>query len=262
MREVDRLGWAVTVPLLAGDHVLGVRANTHELGRLLSSLFADRLVPETAPPGNISVYVAKEAVGGPQELHRLYATHTRRIRTRSVRRILGGLWHELDTRDERAARRSLMVDATVVVRDERAHLLPAALRRSIVDNERRWSKHGFRLVDRRWLVIDVAAGTVSLPRPRLKWDAEVADQIADMDLADRETEPASEGSIQIASWNPTLHEGSLADRVALAGEQLLDRRQLVPPEVIRSLAELLARLPQVDAPDADRARLPQRLAEI
>ena len=61
MPEVDRLGWAVTVPLQAGEYVVGVRATAEALGDLLRELFATRLIPDAEPLRNVSVYLAPPA---------------------------------------------------------------------------------------------------------------------------------------------------------------------------------------------------------
>ena len=205
--------------------------------------------------------MAKQARDGPQELHRLYGTYTRRFRTRSVRRVLTGLWHEFDAWDARAAARSLLIDATVVMRDERAHLLPANLRRVVANDERRWAKLGLRLVDRCWFEIDVNEGKISLPHTRLKWDAELERQVAEGGFHDRGADPMPGGTFPIASWSSNIARPSLAQRVVSAGGQLLDRETLVSADTMQALAALLSRLPSVDSPDADPSRLPKLLAE-
>ena len=89
MQDVDHLGWAVTVAFRAGNHVLGVRADSEALGALLCELFADWLTPDGVPPGNLSVHLAERAAGGPQELHSFYETFARGLRDRPIQRTLG-----------------------------------------------------------------------------------------------------------------------------------------------------------------------------
>jgi hypothetical protein len=251
--EVDRLGWAVTVPLRAGEHVLGVRAGSAALAALLRELFVDRLVPDASPPANLSVHLAPPATGGNQDLHRLYVTYSRMLRTRSVIRTVDALWHELDIRDVEVARQRLQLSATVVVHEGRAHVLPGHMRRRVVDDQRRWQADGFQLVDRRLVDLDPGAGTVTIPVSGLS-DAHEAirNRIGELGVDHRADALRPLGVLPIAGW--VLPEGTLASRVVEAAGQVVDRPAHDGVALIRGLAELLAGLSPLTAATADEVR--------
>ena len=243
MTEVDRLGWAVTVPLRAGNHVLGVRTNSAEAGELLRELFAERFVPDAEPPANLSLLLAPTAGDGPQPLHRLYVTHRRVLRTRSARRALDALWHELDVRDLAAARQRMLLDATVVVRDGAAHVLPASMRREIVDDRRRWEEEGFEVVDRRLVDLDPMAGTLTIPPSGLGSEILVEARLAAMAIARRPEASQPAGALPILDWVLPPGARSPAGRVVAAAAQVVDRPAHDGATMLAGLAALLATLP-------------------
>ena len=231
----------------AGEYVLGVRANSEQIGALLRGIFADRLVPEAEPPGNISVFLAEQTSGHAQERHRLYACHSRTLRTRSVARLLATLWHELDCYDARLHHEGMLLDVTAVVRDGQAHLIPAVLRRQVSEKERSWARDRFEIVDRRWLDLDVATGTVTVTAPQVPGGkVALGDTLVALGVADR-TEPAGPtGTFQVASWTVAADPISLAKRVVIAAGAVLDRQQHDVPRMLDDLARLLASLPVVE----------------
>ena len=261
IQQVDQLTWAEElVPVTAGGHVLGIRTNTDALAELLRELLADRLVAGAEPDRNYSLWLSPRSDDGVTDLHRLYRTFVRTVRSRSACRVLDTLWHELDVRDLRAAGAQPLFDVTVFVRDGEAHLLPGVLRRTIVDDLRRWERNGFRLVERSWVTIDVAAGEVVVPAPR--WplsEQELTSRLAALDLDDRDEGPSAAGRFPIASWTTDGGEQSTAARVGQAGMQVLDREQRLSPDVLVGLSALLPQVgdlgPAWDGLDALRAAL-------
>ncbi len=246
MTEVDRLGWAVTVPLQAGGYTLGVRTNTPAVGALLAELFADRLVEGVAPPGNLSVLLAGRAQDGPQELHRLYVTYTRALRTRSASRTLQALWHELDVRDVEVERTRLQLDATTLVRDGQAYVLPAGVRRTVVDAQRRWSDAGFALVDRRRVDVDPVGATITIPPADLPLGpTALRERIEQHGVVDRNEAELPVGTLPIGGWVLPPAQRTLAGRVVDAAGQVVDRVAHDGVELVRGLSELLADLPDV-----------------
>lgn len=248
-RGTNRLAWEETVPVRAGDHVLGVRVNTSNGAHLLRELFSDRLVPDAEPPPNVSVYLAPDASDGRRELHRLYVNGVLLLRSREPARILEAAWHEVDMRDRRASGEDLLADAAVLLRGGEAYLLPSSLRRRLNDRERRWTAHGFVLLDRRWCTIDLAAGTIR--RPVLGGlDPDLSGSI-DVD---------GQQELTIGYWTASLDPLSPARRLTVAAQQLLDRPGRLAAGDIEHLRALLERPepPLSDDPSGETLTSPLR----
>ena len=258
---VDQLGWVEDpVAVSAGGHVLGIRVNLPGARELVEELFADRVAAGDRPDRNYSLWLAPRAEDGVRDLHRVYRTFVRTMRTRSARRALDTLWHELDVRDVRAAGDQPLFDVTVLVRDGVAHLLPGILRSTIVDDLRRWERAGFRLVERGWTLLDLAAGTVVVPAvDHPLTDPQLEERLAALDLDDRDEGPSASGSYPIATWTTDGGEQSVAARVGQAGMQVLDRGQHLGPKLLTGLSALLPQVgdlgPSWDGLDGLRAAL-------
>ena len=246
----------MTVPLSAGAYVLGVRVNRSELGAMVRELFRDRLIEGVEPPANLSLFLAaSESADGVQELHRFYVNYSRALRSRSAVRALRALWHELDLRDVEAARERLQLDATVLVRDGHAYVLPARSRKQVVDAERRWRREGFLLVDRRRVDLDPVAGTVSVPPTPLEGGADrLRGQLAHLRIEDVEEPIAASGIYPIAAWVLQPGDRTLAMRVIEAAAQVVDRPAHDGVALIEGLAELLERTPDVASDSSDALR--------
>ena len=226
--------------------MLGVRANTHEVAELLRQVFTDRVVPAAAPPGNLSVRLAA-AQAGVQELHRLYIGTARVLRTRSVARAVETLWHELDLRDAEASQHLVLLSATVLIRDGAAHLVPSIWRRAVLDQERQWRDAGFRLVDRRFVALDAASGTIDVPDSGLAGATEaIRGAVMAAGLLDRDEASAHPaGRFPIRNWVLPPAERTLAARVVESAGQVVHRTQHDGEALINALA---AFLPQLSVP--------------
>lgn len=241
-----------------------MRASSEDAAKLLTERFADRHEPSAEPPGNLSLWLAAPSAGATQDLHRLYETYARALRTRSVTRALGALWHELDQRDLRATGRQLLADVTTVVDVHgRAHLLNRRWRRRIVDDERRWQRAGFRLVERRWATIDPQAGTVSAPpAPASLGEAALGERIATLGVDHRAEGVLQAGSWPIVSWTMETRPLTRAQQVALAAGSVLDLRGPAGVTVVRGVARLLAELPELHVETTSFDELSAGLAQL
>lgn len=248
LTEVDQLGWATTVPLRAGGHVLGVRVGTPEVAELVRTHFADRLEPDATPPPNLSLFLAPRARSGPRGLHRLYVNFSPVARARSAIRAFDALWHEVELRDVEASASRVQLHAAVFVDgDGGAHLLAGQRRRALVDEQRRWAATGLRFVDRRVVDLDVECGTVTVRRSGLAPNhGQLGDRLRLLGIDHRDEAPAPEGTFTIASWQ--LPAGTLAEKVLAAAGQVGDRAAHDGVALIEGLAQLLARLPDVGVP--------------
>ena len=264
MQEVDRLGWAVTVPLRAGNHVLGVRVPSEDAAALVRELFADRYVPDATPPGNLSLWLAPPSTDGAQDLHRLYQTFTRSLRSRSVTRTLAALWHELDARDVRVDGTQLLVDATTLVDGaSRAHLLNRNWRRFVVDDEKRWRRAGLHLVERRWVHLDPQQGTVHAPPvPEQLTEAALEDRIAALGVDHSADGEVRSGTWPIATWTVRPQERTLAQRAVGSAGAVLDLRGRAGADTVREMVGLSERLVQVPEGWSGLEELREALAQL
>ena len=243
MAAVDRLGWAATIPLRAGGYVLGARVNTLAVADLLRELFAERVVDRADPPSNLSLHLSVDSDGeeAARRLHQLYLGCSLQQRTRDPLRTVGALWHELRGHDVRWARRQLLLDAAVLVKDGRAHILPASVRRHVVDDLRRWEMYGLHLWDARWVELDLSTAEVVLRSPPF------ADAVSSVEARShglgievRSDSGREAGRLPIASWTVARGIRSPAERVMRAAGQLLDRADHLDASGVRQLAAILA----------------------
>jgi hypothetical protein len=235
----------VTIPIRAGQHVLGVRANSSMTGELVARALTDRIVVGAAPPGNMSIALAQIVPAGPQELHRVYVNHRRMVRTRSVRRALSALWHYVDAHDRRAPRDEVQVLATVLLKGNDAHVMPADVRSQIIDMERQWNREGYVVVDRATLELDLDTATVRVPECQLPWSSDTDDLLASWRVLDRPNSLIAEpGAYPIASWTAATTTRSLAARVVSAGGQVADLPLHDGSRLLERLAAVLRHIPQ------------------
>lgn len=241
---VDQLDWAGgLLALRAGEHVLGLRTNTPEVASLVREIFDRRLVPDAQPDRNYSLALIPRSETGLRELHRVYRNFVRTMRTRSARRALDTLWHELDMRDARTSRQQRLADVVVFVRDGQAHLLPGALRRPIIDDLRRWERDGFRLVERAWVTIDLDAAEIVIPRPAYPLsDGDLDHRLAELDLDDPGGGPSIAGRFPIVSWTTDAGTQGTAMRAGQAGMTLVDRKHHLDPATLQQLAEIIGQV--------------------
>ena len=232
-----------TVPLRAGRHVLGVRVDSATTHRAVQTAFGQRILTDADEcPPNLSLRLAPPDRDRPAGLCLLFDGCTRVLRTRSPLRALRALGHHLEMADVRAAGRQVLIDATILAVDGRAHVLPAWLRRWVADDERRWSRAGCVLIDRPWVTLEIAGPAVVVDEPDVPVDAVPEDLRVAFDDG-TEAPEARIGRFPLASWTPELTEAGAADRVLAAAGQILDPTSHDLPALIEALARSL---PQLD----------------
>ena len=133
----------------------------------------------------------------------------------------------------------MLLDATVLVRDGKAHVLPRRWRRPIADNERIWARERLELVDRQWVKLDLSEAVVRVREGGVTWSAARQRQIEELAVDDRPGPPPPEGTFPIASWGLDKSLGSAAWQVTLAGQQVLDRAHYDGRELVTGLARML-----------------------
>jgi hypothetical protein len=265
VQEVDRLGWAVTVGLRAGEFVIGVRCDSRETAELIATVFAPRLQTEAQDvPPNLSLkLVSRTSTAGGAGLHLVFDTYRRLVRTRSVDRALEAVWHVLDMHDQAAVGEDGPVLRATIVVDEHggAHVFPARLRNLFLDRDRAWGKAGFRLIDRPAQRLDLAGGTLHVPRAAVGSLAPSEIAVGEW-FAHQPEPPRPAGELVIRSWSPDVW-GSTgpAGRVVGAARQVTNRRSLAGGALLSGLAGLLERTPDV-ASFEDRAHLERLLRSV
>jgi hypothetical protein len=231
------------VPVQAGEHVLGVRTSSQAAAYAMRQVLKPRLAPGTSPPGNLSVLL-QPAAGAAQSLHGLFVTYTRTVTTSSVSRVLAALWHDLDRRDALLSGAAPQASVTVLVRHDRAYLLPLAVRQSVEADRRRWSADGFAIVDRRNVDLDLAARELTIPAPPSDRIGAAVDELRASGVSDRpDADTARPGTYPIAEWVLLPGDRTLAGRVLEAAAQLSDLRSHGGAEAVEQLAAILASSP-------------------
>ena len=242
--------------------MLGVRTNAEVMASVLREAFSERLVPHAEPPPNLSMRLAPSAsADGVRQLHRLYDVFRVIVRAREVQQLLDGLRRRLAAWDARATPGTIVLDATVLLLDGRAHLLPAAARRPVVRRARHWDADGLAVVDDRWFVLDPQAGTLTLPSAELTTSATLESLLTELGDEHGEDEEVPVGTWPIGSWTAGDDRLSLAARVVLAGRQVLDRTDHDGVRLVSDLAALLGSLPTLPHYWAQHEELPRLLAE-
>lgn len=232
-----------TVPLRAGEYVLGARVNTPAVADLVREVFRERVVEGANPPNNLSLRLTVDSMDkrAARQLHQLYLECSLQQRTRDPFRAIGALWHELNGYDVRWEQTSLVLDATVLLQRDRAHILPAFVRRHVVGDQRRWESLGLRVWDARWVPLDLATGEVVLQQPSFTDAAsDIEAGLRDLGIA---ADPAPAGAterVPIASWTVPRGMRSPAERVMRATGQILDRPDHLDANDVRRLALLLS----------------------
>ena len=252
-----------TVPVRAGQYVLGVRVNSEDAATVLHEVFADRVVVGADPPGNLSLWLSPDSTDGVQELHRLFWNCSSVLRTLSVRRAIAALWHHFEAADARSVGHSPLVDATVLVAEEAAHLLPPHWRELVVKHERHWTREGFRLVDRPWHAVDFGSARIAVQQPVYteEQNAALLRLIDGSHVADRDVPLVAPGSLKIESWTLTARETTAATRVLLAAKQVLNLVDHGAP-LVRQLVDLMSTVPQAPVGWGSPDQLPGLLREL
>lgn len=255
---VDEFDWHdELVAVRAGPRYFGVRTNSSALSELLAALYADVAIDaDSTVDRNFSLWLEPTNTSGIRDLHRVYRGFIRAIRTRSVRRAMDTLWHELDVQEVRLSHERALFDVMAFIRDGRAHLFPGNLRRFVVDEQRRWEREGFRLVERPWLEVDLESGDVVVPAVAYSLPQEqVERRLAAMELDDRDEGTPLIGRFPVATWTTGQGDQTLASRVGQAGFQLVDRDQRLSADRLRGLAGLLGDVPPIGGDWRDLGQL-------
>jgi hypothetical protein len=216
---------------------------------VLDRLFPGARVNDRRAPDNYSIALAgtptTKGAGASRSLKLLVQGGTQLVRSRSGGRVLAALLQHLSA-DLAAPDPSLTrVDATPVVRDGEALLLPPGVADFVNQVQPRLAKAGIAIVDTPHALLDLHARELVVPEPGLVYDAAVIDELeADVKLGN-ELPRVRPGRYPLRSWffaRSPEHLGVLTRGVAVTGavpllHDLDDDDLIVEVEQMASLFE-------------------------
>jgi peroxiredoxin len=173
--------WKGTRVYALGDYHVGLRYDDPETADVLDRLLPVARVNDRRAPDNYSVALGgtptTRGAGGSRSLKLLVHGSSQLVRSRSGGRVLAALLQhlsaDLDPFDESLTR----VNATAVVRDGEALLLPAGLVNFVKQLQPRMAKASMTIVDTSRTLLDVDARTLVVPEPTVPHDASVIDEL-------------------------------------------------------------------------------------
>lgn len=248
LSAVDGLGWQPEpFAVRAGRYDLGVRGNSPVAQELAMAVAGDRVVDagDESMPRNLSVHLAESPPDGGRtiDLHRLYLGHHLVLRTRDPHRVLAALDSHLDAHALTHDPERAQLAATAVVRDGRAHLLPTASRRRVVDHARRYAAAGYLLVDRPWVEVDLGAGELVVAPSSIDVDeVAVPDSVATGDAVPA-VRPGRYPILSIA-----VAEGTAGEAVLDLGRAVVNLAQLDAGATLTAVHRLVAAAAGVPGP--------------
>jgi hypothetical protein len=247
---VDRLGWAGSFTVRAGDYHLGVRASSEELVSALAGMLAAHVVDDPEAGPNFSVQLVTDG-GTRRPFHFLFQQSITAVRSRSPERILRALlsyltYHALEERED-----LVTVHSLAFVRDGQSVLVPHLVRLALKKVERHFNRAGFALVDTPNALIDPSTGDLVVPEPALEVDHDALAAAARLaPQPDRPDTIVAPGRYPITYWAFGGGEGeeiSPARALSEAVPLLLGDDQHDPGRVFELLGGLLTRAPAMRA---------------
>jgi len=242
-----RTEWQGTRAYALGGYHVGVRYDTEETADVLDRLFAGARVHDRRTPDNYSIALGgtpttKDA-GATRSLKLLVHGSTHLVRSRSAGRALAALLQYVSGDLGEPDASLTAVNATAVLRDGEALLLPSNLVSSVKQLQPRMARAGMVIVDTPRALVDISTRELVVPEPTLPFDPSVIEEL-DRDLVfGSELPRARPGRYPLSAWffvHSPEHVGALTPAVAVTGAlrlffELEDLRQAVD-----ELADLFA----------------------
>jgi hypothetical protein len=224
--------WRGTRAYALGSYHVGVRYDDDDTALVLDRLFTDAGVDDPRVNDNYAVALGgtrtTRGAGASRSLKLLVQGGTQLVRSRSSARVLAALLQYVSADLEPADPSLARVNATAVVRDGAALLLPAGLLAHLKRLQPRLARAGMALVDMPRVLLDLEAGELVVPEPVVPYDATVLDEL-DRDVRlGNEVPWVHPGRSPLRTWFLARSEdtlGSLTPGVAITAAlpQLFDR---------------------------------------
>lgn len=220
---------------------MGVRSSDAELTRLLRHALDRYLVEDPAAPLNFSLEVASKPAG----FHALYRGECPVLRTRDPDRLLNALRTHLDATLEKDEDELVVFDASALVQEGRAILVPERARSALLTFDRRLRAAGMTPVDAPRVAVHLADGELVI-EPQVHFNAEVLAELRRALPAGRRSEEfVSAGRFPVDRWvvgEHLLHAGlgTRAPAIVEAWSSVSAAGRLRAPELVPSLRDMLA----------------------
>jgi peroxiredoxin len=240
-------GWQGTRVYALGGYHVGIRYDDAGTAAVLDRLFDGARVSVRRAPDNYSVALGAtrrtNAAGASQSLKLLVHGSAQLVRSRSRSRVLAGLLQYLSADLEPADPTLTRVNATAMVHNGEALLLPPRLVDSIKQLQPRLTKAGLCIVDTPRTLLDPTSSELVVPEPSIAHDESLLVEL------DRDVQLGNElrwvrpGRYRVTTWflrRGAEHIGPLTPAVAVtAALPLLFELDDLRPRV-ESLAALFA----------------------
>jgi len=244
LAALDHMGWAASSTFRVGDWALGVRSSNVEIDDVLQRVLAAHLVAIDAP-ANFSALMADERA---RTFHFLYRASDALVRTRVAGRVLRTLIAHLSSFAESSSS-VIRLDATAVIVDGQAIVVPKSLRAELGSIETRLNVAGMTVVDAPTLHLEPESRSVIVPEPALTVDTRA---LAEYERAQqspaRELAPARPGRYPIVAWALVTGPDQVgavgrAQGVAAAAQQVANAADLGAQQTLDAVADALRDVP-------------------
>jgi hypothetical protein len=199
-----------------------VRYDAHATAEVLDRLFLDARVDDRDVPDNYSVALGgaptTEGTGVARPLKLLLHGGTQLVRSRSGGRVLHALLQYLAADLESADSSLTRVNATAVVRNGEAYLLPPGVVDFLQQLQPRLAKSEMSIVDSPRTLLDFAARELVVPQPSLRYDATVITELDEGTQVGRELPWIRPGRYPLRTWflsRSPDHIGTLSPAIAV-----------------------------------------------
>ncbi len=243
----NRTDWKGTRAYAIGGYHVGLRYDVDETADVLDRLFRGARVNDRRVPDNYSVALGgtptTKGAGTSRSLKLLVHGSTQLVRSRSGGRVLGGLLQRLSADLAPPDPAFTRVNATAVVRDGDALLLPAGLLDFVKQLQPRLAKAGLCIVDTPRTLLDRSTRELVVPEPTVPHDESVVAELDEGVKLGSELPWVRPGRYPLRSWFLTRspeHTGPLSTAVAVTAAlpTLFELDDLVAD--VERLADLLS----------------------
>jgi len=241
---LDDLRWVAASTFRVGAWALGVRSSNGAIDDLLRRVLAAHVVDIDAP-ANFSALMADDRA---RTFHFLYRASDALVRTRVAGRVVRTLISHLSTFVD-SPPSAIRLDATAVIADGRAIVVPDSLRAELRHIETRLNVAGMTVVDSPTLHLEPGTRSVIVPEPALTVDIQA---LADYERAGqspaRELAPARPGRYPIAAWVLVTGPDRVgpvgrAQGVAAVAQQVENAAGLGAQPTLDAVADALTEIP-------------------